>query len=79
MLKVVRDSIKKHRIEYEIQESGTILEQLGYSVSTDRLIEIAKKVIDSDLSVAGNFLATIFLNSNYFSCFNILEFTKLLQ
>ena len=79
MLKVVRDSIKKHRIEYEIQESGTILEQLGYSVSTDRLIEIAKKVIDSDLSVAGNSLATIFLNSNYFSCFNILEFTKLLQ
>lgn len=57
MLKVVRDSIKKHRIEFEIQESGKILEQLGYSVTTDQLIEIAKKVINSDLSVAGKFLS----------------------
>lgn len=49
MLKIIRDGIKKQRVH--LKESSQELAKIGYSITEDSMLEIAKKVIQGHVSL----------------------------
>lgn len=56
MLKIIRDGIKKQRVH--LKESSQELAKIGYSITEDSMLEIAKKVIQGHVSLDGKYLST---------------------